>query len=391
MKEHALQTVFYDDTTLRDGGQAAGVVFSHDEKLAIAHLLDEAGVDQLEAGIPAMGGSERVLLEDLAAAGLRASVLAWCRAQEADIDAAVACGVDAVGISVPASDIQLSGKLSKGRGWAVEALCRCVARAKEAGLYVSADAEDASRADPLFLAELARAAESEGADRFRYCDTLGVLDPGRTLRAIRDLHEATTLPLEVHMHDDFGMATANTLAAVRGGASWVSTTVAGLGERAGNAALEQVVMSLWLHEGVRPSVDVTRLRQLAQTVLDAAGLPIPFDAPIIGSNVFRHESGIHVDGLLKDSRTYELFDPALVGAEREVVIGVHSGTHGVLAKLTELGRHPSSSQARALVPGVHREASRLKRALSDRELLALWDAAHPPRDDDGCASQDDGR
>ncbi len=388
MKEHASKTVFYDDTTLRDGGQAAGIVFSHEDKLAIARFLDDVGVDQLEAGIPAMGGSERVLLEDLAAAGLRASVLAWCRAQEADIDAAVACGVDAVGISVPASDIQLSGKLGKDRRWAVDALCRCVARAKAAGLYVSADAEDASRADSSFLAELARAAEAEGADRFRYCDTLGVLDPDRTLQAIRELHEDVALPLEVHMHDDFGMATANTLAAVRGGATWVSTTVAGLGERAGNAALEQVVMSLWLHEGVRPSVDVTRLRELAQTVLGAAGLPIPFDAPIIGSNVFRHESGIHVDGLLKDARTYELYDPALVGGEREVVIGAHSGTHGVLAKLTELGRDPSPSQARALVPSVHREANLLKRALSDEELLALWDAAHPSRSEGGASWED---
>lgn len=373
MNDSISHRVFYDDTTLRDGEQTAGIVFSHDEKLAIAHLLDEMGIDQLEAGIPAMGRDERAFLEELMDAGLHASVLAWCRARETDIDAAAACGVDAVGISVPASDIHLSGKLRKDRVWALDAMRRCVSRAKAAGLYVSADAEDASRADPDFLEELVHVAEVEGADRFRYCDTLGLLDPDSVFRSIRAVREATGLPIEVHMHNDLGMATANTLAAVRGGATWVNTTAAGLGERAGNAAFEQVVMSLWLHEGIDPRVDTTRFRELAKKVMDAAGHTLPDDAPIVGSGVFRHESGIHVDGLLKDGRTYELFDPALVGAEREIVVGKHSGAHGVRAKLAESGYSVSLADVRILLPCIRDEASRLKRVLSDDELLALAD------------------
>lgn len=371
MNDSISHRVFYDDTTLRDGEQTAGIVFSHDEKLTIAHLLDEMGVDQLEAGIPAMGGNERALLEELAGSGLHASVLAWCRAREADIDAAVACGIDAVGISVPASDIHLSGKLRKDRVWALDAMRRCVSRAKAAGLYVSADAEDASRADPVFLEELVHAAEAEGADRFRYCDTLGLLDPDSAFRSVRAVCEATELPIEVHMHNDLGMATANTLAAVRAGATWVNTTVAGLGERAGNAAFEQVVMSLWLRGGLEPSVDTSRFRELVTKVMEAAGRVLPDDAPIVGAGVFRHESGIHVDGLLKEGRTYELFDPALVGAKREILVGKHSGAHGVQAKLAELGCSISSMEARTLLPCVRDEASRLKRALSDDELLTL--------------------
>ncbi|RDB61832.1 homocitrate synthase [Gordonibacter sp. 28C] len=361
----------YDDTTLRDGEQAAGVAFSYDEKLAIARRLDAAGIDQLEAGIPAMGADEQRFLARLASDGLRASVLAWCRALPGDVAAAAGCGVDAVGISVPASDVHLRGKLGRGRAWALDALRRCVAQAKEAGLYVSADAEDASRADPSFLAELARAAEAEGADRFRFCDTLGVLEPAGAFDAVRALKAATSLPIEVHMHDDFGLATANTLAAYHAGATWANTTVAGLGERAGNAALEQVVMALWRLERVEPHIDATQLRSLASLVLTAAGRPLPEVAPVIGSRTFCHESGIHVDGLLKDPATYELYDPALVGARREIVVGKHSGAHAVRAQLAALGRPVDEREARELLPAVRAEAQRRKRALTDAELVAL--------------------
>ncbi len=361
----------YDDTTLRDGEQAAGVVFSYEEKLEIARRLDAAGIDQLEAGIPAMGAAERRFLARLAEEGLQASVLAWCRAVPGDVGDAIACGVDAVAISVPASDILLEGKLKRSRMWAIDALRRCVARAREAGLYVSADAEDASRADPAFVAELARVAEAEGACRFRYCDTLGVLEPATAFEAVRALKEATALSLEVHMHDDFGLAVANTMAAYHAGASWANTTVAGLGERAGNASFEQVVMALWRLEGVRPHVDTTSFRNLASFVLSSAGRAVPDAAPVIGKHAFAHESGIHVDGLLKDPATYELYDPALVGGAREIVVGKHSGTHAVRARLEALGRPVGEQEARALLPAVRAEAQSKKRALTDAELLSL--------------------
>lgn len=366
-RRHGLR---YDDTTLRDGEQTAHVVFSLEEKFQIARRLDAVGVDQIEAGIPAMGIEEQRFLTRLADEGLNASILAWCRAVSCDITAAVACGVDAVGISVPASDIHLRGKLGEDRAWALDAMRRCIAQAKEVGLYVSADAEDASRADPAFLVELAQAAQGEGADRFRYCDTLGVLEPHTTYEAISGLCAATTLPLEVHMHNDFGLATANTIAAYHAGALWANTTVSGLGERAGNAAFEQVVMALWQLEGIPSQIDVSQLRDLGAYVLAAAGRTVPPDAPIIGTNVFMHESGIHTDALLKDPATYELYDPALLGARRELVVGKHAGTHAVRVRLAELGCEVNDAQARAILVRVRAEAVRLKRALTDDELRA---------------------
>ncbi|MEE0845845.1 MAG: homocitrate synthase [Eggerthellaceae bacterium] len=364
-------TLFYDDTTLRDGEQAPGVVFTYEEKLKIAQALSRAGVHQIEAGIPAMGGDELGFLEELASQNLQASILAWVRARTQEVEAAAMCGADAVAISAPASDIHIATSFGSDRKKVLDSLRRCVARGKELGLYVSADAEDASRADPAFLDELIAAAEQEGADRFRYCDTLGILDPKRSYEVISRLRRASSLPLEVHMHNDFGLATANTLAAYHAGASWANVTVAGVGERAGNASLEQVVMALQQLEGVAAPIDPKSLRPLAQMVLSAAGIEASPYAPIIGENVFSHESGIHVDGQIKNHRAYEPFDPQLIGAHRRIVIGKHSGTHAVKAKYAQLGIDMGDDEARALLERIRKRAMELKGPLSDAELLAL--------------------
>lgn len=363
--------VHYDDTTLRDGEQTAHVVFSYGEKIAIARMLDEIGVDQIEAGIPAMGGQEQRFITELASFDLRCSILGWCRACEHDIKAAVSCGVDAVGISIATSDIHIKHKLRRDRKWILDAMRRSVAMAKEANVYVSASAEDASRSDLDFLIELALAARAEGADRFRYCDTLGVMDPFSIYKTIRALKEKTAMEIEVHTHNDFGLAVANALAAYRAGAGWMNTTVAGLGERAGNAAFEQVVMALWQLEGVEPFVDTTRFREIALLVTRAAGRMLPVDQPIVGSSAFSHESGIHIDGIIKEPSTYELYDPALVGGERKMVIGKHSGTQALMDKLVRLGDLISYEDARELLVSVREEAICRKRSLWDEEILAL--------------------
>ncbi|MBI5406441.1 MAG: homocitrate synthase [Nitrospirae bacterium] len=368
-----IRKVFIDDTTLRDGEQAAEVSFTLEEKLQIARMLDEIGVDQIEAGTPAMGGEEQEAIRAIAASGLRAGVLAWCRATQSDIDAALACGVKGVNISLPVSDIHIQHKLQKTRAWVLAQLRWALSYAKRHGLYVSVGAEDASRADRRFLALYGRIAADHGADRLRYCDTVGVLDPFTTYEAIRALKEQVGISLEIHTHNDFGLATANALAAVKAGASYVNTTINGLGERAGNAALEEVVMALEHLDGISRLVKTEGLVSLCQEVARASGSPIPPWKAIIGRNAFAHESGIHVDGLLKARQTYEAFDPKDLGLNHRIVIGKHSGTHAVRFYFARLGIFLTEAESRALLEPIRRLASLRKRSLSADELRGIYE------------------
>ncbi|GAB4280770.1 MAG: homocitrate synthase [Coriobacteriia bacterium] len=366
------RAVRIDDTTLRDGEQTAGVVFSNHEKVRIAKLLDEIGVHQIEAGIPAMGGDERDVIEEIAHLGLRASVLAWNRANVEDIKTSLTTGVDAIAISLATSDIHIETKLRKDREWVIDTIKRCVAFAKENDLYVSVNAEDASRTDMDFLIEYAKAAQAEGADRIRFCDTIGVMEPFRTYHVVKNLIEETGLEVEMHTHNDFGMATANAIAGIHAGATWVNTTVAGLGERAGNAALEEVVMALKYIEGLDLDMDTTRFREMGEYVAQAAGRTIPVWKSIIGTNMFAHESGIHADGVIKNPKTYEVFAPDEVGLERQIVIGKHSGTKAILLKFHEYGIDLTNEEAAELLPRVRAAAVELKRSLFDKELLYIY-------------------
>lgn len=362
-----------DDTTLRDGEQTAGVVFSNKEKVAIARMLDEVGVDQIEAGIPVMGGDEREVIEEIAHLGLKASVLGWNRANVADIRTSLDCGVDAVAISLATSDIHIETKLQKDRAWVLKTIRECVAFAKEAGVYVSVNAEDASRTELGFLIEYAKAAQEEGADRLRFCDTIGLMEPFRTYQVIKALREATGIEVEMHTHNDFGMAVANAIAGIHAGATWVNTTVGGLGERAGNAALEEVVMALKYIEGFDLSFDTPRFRELGECVANAAGRTVPVWKSIIGTNVFAHESGIHADGVIKNPKTYEIFAPDEVGLERQIVVGKHSGSRSIELKFHEYGIEIPKDVANALLPRVRTMAIGVKRPLFDKELVQVYE------------------
>lgn len=346
------------DTTLRDGEQAAGLAFRPEEKVRIALLLDAAGVDEIEAGIPAMGGDEAASVRAIASLGLSARVTAWNRAVPADIDASLACGVRAVAMALPVSDLQIAAKLGKSRGWVLARLREAVAHAKGAGVYVSVGAEDASRAEPDFLLEFARAAEEAGADRFRFCDTVGILEPFGAYEAVRRLASALSIPVAAHTHDDFGLATANALAAVRGGASFVDVTVNGIGERAGNAALEEVAMGLIRLLGREVRVDTSRLRGLSGHVTGVARHPLPPWKAVVGENAFRHEAGIHADGVLKDPATYEPFPPEAVGAARRIVLGKHSGRSAVLHVLRSLDVAVTAGEADGVVALLRDRAAR---------------------------------
>jgi homocitrate synthase NifV len=363
--------IVIDDTTLRDGEQTAGVVFSHKEKLRIAELLDEIGVGELECGIPAMGKQEQATIRAMVAMGLRARLITWNRALRSDIQASLDSGVRAVNISVSVSDIHIATKLKKTRSWVKAQLKNALGFAKQHDLYISVGAEDASRADLDFLVELIRIAEAEGADRFRFCDTLGLLDPFGIFSKVSYLKERTHLDLEVHTHNDLGMATANALAGIRAGARFVNTTVNGLGERAGNAALEEVVMALKHACGVALPIDTRRFAELSRYVGRASKRPVPAWKPIVGDKVFSHESGLHTDGIIKNPLNYEGFDPAEVGQTRHLVVGKHSGRHGLNERLCRLGISLGGQQLDQLLQSVRTFAQKKKRALSDRDLLGL--------------------
>jgi len=361
-----------DDTTLRDGEQTAGVVFANDEKIHIAKMLDDSGVHQIEAGIPAMGGDEKEAIKKIASLGLNCSILGWNRAVKSDIDASVECGVDSVAISISSSDIHIEHKLRKSREWVLESMKACVDYAKSFNMYVSVNAEDASRSDMEFLIHFAKVARDAGADRLRYCDTLGILDPFDTFMKVKTIIDIVGIDVEMHTHNDFGMAIANAIAGIKAGAIYVNTTVSGLGERAGNAAFEELVMALKYIEGVDLGFNTKLFRELSEYVASASGRVIPTWKPIVGSNLFVYESESKASTVVSDYKTYKLFGASDVGLKSALVIGKYSGDRCVISKLNSLGYKVSEKEAGELAEIFRDKAVSLKRALFDSEIIDTY-------------------
>lgn len=369
-----MKRVRFCDTTLRDGEQAAGVVFSVEERMEIARLLAAAGVEQAEVGIPAMGKEEQAAIRAIAALELPMRISVWNRALKADIDASIETGASWAHITIPTSDLQMKTKLHMNRQEAVTQIRRAVAYASERGLDISVGFEDASRSYAPYLAELILILYEDGVRRFRYADTVSILHPGQMGDRIRFLRSEcpSDVELEVHGHNDFGMATANTLAALDAGASWASTTVSGLGERAGNAAMEEVAMG-WKHlYGGEIGVNPAWFRPLAQCVSAASGRTLPPAKPIVGELVFTHESGIHVNGMLKNPETYQSFDPTEVGAEHRYLAGKHSGSSNLAYILKQAGVRSDHAARSELLKEVRQESDRRKRPLTTEELVELF-------------------
>jgi homocitrate synthase NifV len=370
-KEFSFRDIKINDTTLRDGEQTPGVVFSLEEKVNIARMLDEIGVHQIEAGTPAMSPGEERAVKAIAEEGLKASIMGWSRAIQKDIDAVLKTNADAIAISIATSDIHLKYKLKKTREEVLEMATSMVEYAKDHGVYVSLNSEDATRTDFPFLRRFAKAGMEAGADRLRVCDTLGVLIPSSSRFLTKKIIDEVGIPVEIHTHNDYGLAVANALAAFEGGAEWASTTINGLGERAGNSSLEGVIMSLIKLYNLDLRFKITKIYELSRYVEKASGIPVPLNRSIVGQHMFTHESGIHVDGVLKYPYTYESFLPDEIGASRRIVIGKHSGKHAVWDKLRELGINAEKEDLLKIVEVVKRRAEERKSAITDDELKQI--------------------
>lgn len=358
------------DTTLRDGEQTPNVALSSEDKVKIAQALDELGVDIIEAGFPINSEGEADAVSRIAGAGLKAEICALCRASPGDIDAALACDVDSVHIFLATSKTHLEKKLKITQEEARDKAVAAVQYAKDHGLIAEFSCEDGTRTELAFLDVVHKAIQEVGVDRIDIADTVGVMTPTAMTQFVAEIKKSVKVPLAVHCHDDFGMSVANSLAGVLGGAEEVHCTINGLGERAGNAALEEVVMGLQAFYNVRTNINTRKMAFVSRLVSQLTGVAVQPNKAIVGENAFSHEAGIHVHGVMSESSTYEPMRPEIVGKERKFVIGKHSGVHSVDNKLREYGLELDKDQMKEVVTRVKKWAESGKK-LDDAELLAV--------------------
>lgn len=360
------------DTTLRNGEQTAGVVFSKHEKIRITKMLDEIGIPEIEVGTPSLGIIEREIIKEVVENKFNCRIFVYCEAEPENIIYAAQCGAKNVVINISTSDIHIKKKYKKNRTWVINKLRETIRTARQNDLNFIISAEDATRADLEFLLKLVSIAKKKGAYRFRICDTVSKFDPFRTFLYINTISSAIDFPLEVYNHNDFGMATANGMAAIRGGASSLVVSVGGLGEGTGNAAMEEIVMALRYLENIELGIETSKFREIAEYVARSSSRAIPVWKAIVGTNVFAHESGIHADGVIKNPRNYEVFDPGEVGLTRQLVVGKHSGSHTILHKFKEFDIELTDKQANEILALARAMSIDLKRSLFDKELMYIY-------------------
>lgn len=368
-------SIMIEDSTMREGEQSPGVVFSPADKVELARRLEELGVDAAEVGTPAMGGAEEEAIRALVERRFKIRLIGWNRGRMEDLEKSFDCGLRSVHIGLPASDHHIQNKFHRTREWVLATMQELVGFAKRRGAWVSVSAEDVGRTDLGFLAEYAQAVRDAGADRMRVSDTIGIMNPVSVQQVFTTLTERVPgFPFQPHMHNDLGLATANTLTAVRCGAQHVHATVNGLGDRAGIAALEEVALGLEFHLGLPQKLATHKLTSLCEFVAAIAGRPIPRNKAVVGRAMFEHESGIHVDGILERADLFEAFAPEKVGGVRRIVLGKHSGSAAVRYALRQVGVDVADAFVADAVRGTREEAMKLRRELSFEEVRGVYDA-----------------
>ncbi len=350
--ENKVESIRIFDTTLRDGEQTPGVSLTPEKKLEIAKKLDELGVDTIEAGFPIVSKGEFEAVKIIAKEGLRTEVCGLARSNEKDIDKSIACDVNCVHVFIATSDIHMKYKLNMTKEEVIKAASSSVEYAKKHGVVVEFSPEDASRTDLKFLLEVLRAVSDAGADRINIPDTVGVITPKAMYQLIDQVIENIKIPISVHCHNDFGLAAANSLAAVEAGARQIHATINGLGERAGNASLEEVVVALNLLYNMKTNVNTKLLYETSKIVSRLTGIPVQPNRAIVGENAFSHEAGIHTHGVSSLPLTYEPIKPEFVGRKRIFQAGKHAGSRGLKTKLEEVGVHPDEKQMKEIVKRV---------------------------------------
>jgi len=341
------------DETMRDGEQTPGVYFSPEEKLQIATALSEIGVDIMDVGIPVVSKEEARGVRLIANAGLNASIMSAARAVRGDVEACIDCDVDEISIFIACSDLHLKYKLNMTREQVLEAAVREVEYARGHGLKVTFVTEDTFRADLDYVTKLYNACIDAGAERIVLSDTIGIMTPSAIQWYLGEVKSRfKPAQLSVHLHNDFGLATSNNLAALEVGVEVPHTCVNGIGERAGNAPFEELVMALEAVYGYKTGIDVSRLYEVSRLVEKLSGIPIPVNKAVVGYNAFSHESGIHADGVIKHTGTYEPMQPERIGRERRFIFGKHTGSMAVLDKLKRHGLEPTKEQLQEIVNGI---------------------------------------
>ncbi len=361
------------DTTLRDGEQTPGVSLTTEDKIEIAHQLSKLGVDIIEAGFPSSSEGERKVVKDIVKAGLTSEICALSRATRKDIDAALDCDVDLIHVFIPTSPVQMKHAVNLTPEQVLAAAVDSIEYVKKHDVKCEFSPMDATRTELPFLKQICKAAEDAGMDTLNVPDTVGIMIPKTTAKLIQELKNVVTVPISIHCHDDFGMAVANSLAAVEAGASQVHVAVNGLGERAGNASLEEVVTALHVIYEYKTNVNTRLLYSTSRMVASLTGIAVQVNKAIVGENAFAHESGIHTRGVTEQPLTFEPISPELVGRTRKLVAGKLAGTRGIQAELEEIGIRPNEVQLKEIVQRV-KDLGDKGKMVTDADLIALTSA-----------------
>ena len=357
------------DCSLRDGEQQAGIVFTRKDKVDIARALDRLGVYEIEAGTPVSSDEDREAIEEIAAAGLKAKISALARGRRDDIDLVARCGAWAARLSMPISAIQRASKMKLTDDQYIKLALENAAYVKERGLACIFSPYDTTRSDlPLLRRLLTEFNKEKTVERVRIVDTTGCATPQIVAFLVLEMRAVTDIPLEIHCHDDFGLAVANTIAGVQEGAQYISVTVNGIGERSGNASLEETALALRILYGVDCGIDLSQIVDVSRLVEERSGITLQAHKAVVGRGAFAHESGMVVAGLLKDPFTAESYMPELVGQTREVVLGKKSGVASVEAKLKKMNINLPAEAIAAILHDIKLEAVRTKRPVGEAKL-----------------------